>query len=310
MDNLCHTLVGAAFGEAGLKQKTRFGNATLMIAANLPDVDVLVFATYTPSVVFRRGWTHGIVAQLLLPIVLTAAMATLGRSGRTRRDGPPLSIPWLLGLSYIGVYSHVFLDYLNNYGVRLLAPIDWRWIYGDTLFIVDPWLWMVLGVGVWLARRRQSLRPAHVSLAIAACYVAVMLVGARASRDIVADAWRSAHGTLPSALMVGPVPITPFVRDIVIDAGDHYETGRFSWAGRSVTLDPMTVPKNSANPAVADARRSVAFRAFLVWSRFPYFAVEPASEGTRVTVRDMRFGGAIGGRFAVSVITKRAPSTF
>ncbi len=45
MDNLCHTLVGAAIGEAGLKIRTRFGNPALMIAANLPDLDVLVFAT-------------------------------------------------------------------------------------------------------------------------------------------------------------------------------------------------------------------------------------------------------------------------
>src|SRR5688572_20546197 len=39
MDNVCHTLVGAALGEAGLKQRTRYGNVTLMIAANLPDID-------------------------------------------------------------------------------------------------------------------------------------------------------------------------------------------------------------------------------------------------------------------------------
>src|ERR1051325_5920657 len=74
VDNLCHTLVGAAFGEAGLKQRTRLGNATLMIASNLPDIDVLVFATGTPSVAFRRGWTHGILADVLLPPLLTAVM--------------------------------------------------------------------------------------------------------------------------------------------------------------------------------------------------------------------------------------------
>ena len=48
MDNLCHTLVGAAIGEAGLKHRTRYAQAALMIAANLPDVDVLVFATNLP----------------------------------------------------------------------------------------------------------------------------------------------------------------------------------------------------------------------------------------------------------------------
>src|SRR5258705_12699146 len=79
MDNLCHTLVGAAFGEAGLKRRTRFGHVTLMIASNLPDIDVLAFATGTPSVALRRGWTHGILAQLCLPILLTALVLAVTR---------------------------------------------------------------------------------------------------------------------------------------------------------------------------------------------------------------------------------------
>ena len=117
-------------GEAGLKQKTRYGNATLMIAANLPDIDVLVFFTNTPSVEFRRGWTHGLLAQLVLPVALTAIVAAVDRfRGRARPDTgagvdaapdqPPLSIPWLLALSFAGVYSHVALDFLNNYDTCL-----------------------------------------------------------------------------------------------------------------------------------------------------------------------------------------------
>src|SRR6185503_4344032 len=122
MDNVCHTLVGAAFGEAGLKHRTRFGAAALMISANIPDVDVLVFFSVTPSVAFRRGITHGIVAQLLLPIVLTGIFMVVARF-RPPRDGDdrPLRPGWLLLLSFAGVYSHVFLDFLNNYGVRLMT---------------------------------------------------------------------------------------------------------------------------------------------------------------------------------------------
>ena len=115
MDNFCHTLVGAAFGEAGLKRRTRFGNPTLMIAANLPDIDVLSFVTDTNPISFRRGWTHGVVAQLLLPVIFTGVMYAIGRLRPRRQDaGTPLHAGWLLHLSYIGVYSHVFLDFLNN----------------------------------------------------------------------------------------------------------------------------------------------------------------------------------------------------
>ena len=83
MDNVCHTLVGAACGAAGLNRRTRFGAATLMISANIPDVDVLVFATSTPWIEFRRGWTHGILAQIVLPIALTGLVLAV-RSVQTR----------------------------------------------------------------------------------------------------------------------------------------------------------------------------------------------------------------------------------
>jgi inner membrane protein len=45
MDNVCHTLVGAAIGHTGLKRRTRFAQGALMISANVPDLDVLVFLT-------------------------------------------------------------------------------------------------------------------------------------------------------------------------------------------------------------------------------------------------------------------------
>ena len=85
MDNFCHTLVGAAVGEAGLKRRTRLGNPTLMIAANLPDIDVLSFLTDTNPISFRRGWTHGIIAQLALPVVFAGVMYVIGRQRAPRR---------------------------------------------------------------------------------------------------------------------------------------------------------------------------------------------------------------------------------
>ena len=210
MDNLCHTLVGAAFGEAGLKRRTRYGSATLMIASNLPDVDVLVFFTDVSAVSFRRGWTHGLPAQLLLPVAFTALVWLFDRF-RARRgsSAAPLRIGVVLLLAYVGVYSHVLLDLLNTYGVRLLAPLDWRWFYGDAVFIIDPWLWLVLGGGVWLARRQGQTTPAGGALLFAAGYILMMVLSARAARALVADLWRDTRGVEPRALMVGPVPINP-----------------------------------------------------------------------------------------------------
>ncbi len=309
MDNVCHTLVGAAIGAAGLNRRTRYASGVLMIAANLPDLDVLVFATDIMPVSFRRGWTHGVAAQLLLPLLLTGVAMLLGRRSPARAPGPPVHAGWLLALSYIGVYSHVFFDFLNNYGVRLLTPFDWRWFYGDAVFIVDPWLWLMLGAGVWLARRRRTARPARVALLAASGYVLAMVLSAQAARAYVIDAWQASRGSMPRALMVGPVPATPLTREVIVDAGDHYETGVFSWWPRGVAWRPERVAKNDRHPDLPAARRQSAdIRGFLVWSRFPFYTPEPVGKGTRISVQDMRFR-ARGGGFEASTVVPAAPRT-
>lgn len=285
MDNLCHTLVGAALGEAGLKRRSAYASATLMIASNLPDIDVLVFATGTPSVAFRRGWTHGVLADVLLPLLLTAGVMLVAR----RRGRFDVRSGAILFCSYIGVLLHVGMDLLNNYGVRLLMPFSQQWFYGDALFIVDPWLWVSLGAGVWFARRRNSRAPARTALVVAAAYVLAMIVSARLARAEIIDRWQQVEGRPPQALMVGPAPITPLRRQVIVDAGDRYETGAFTWQPRSVRFDPGAVPKNDADPRVAAARDAPNVRAFLVWSRFPFWTLHADGSGTRVTVGDMRF---------------------
>jgi hypothetical protein len=78
LDNLAHTLAGAALGEAGLKKKTGLGMATLIIAANLADIDALGLL-FGENLAWRRGWTHGPVAMLMLPPVLVGALVLFER---------------------------------------------------------------------------------------------------------------------------------------------------------------------------------------------------------------------------------------
>ena len=153
MEPLAHTLAGACLAESGLKRLSPLAASTLIIAANIPDLDGACYLhSADAAFAFRRGWTHGLLAMALLPIALTAAMLAADRWLSRRAPGRSRARPAvLLGLSAAGVLSHPFLDWLNNYGVRLLMPFSDRWFYGDTLFIVDPWLWLILGGAVALA---------------------------------------------------------------------------------------------------------------------------------------------------------------
>jgi inner membrane protein len=302
LDNLCHTLVGVTLAQAGFKSRTGRAVLTGAIAANLPDLDVLVFLTDVPSVAFRRGITHGVPAQILLPIGLAAAMTALGGRGRRFDDRPP-HFGWLLALSYFGVLTHVYMDLLNTYGVRLLSPLSQRWFYGDAVFIIDPVLWIVLGAGAWSARKRGPLY-ARLAILTACLYIGGMVASARAARAIVLEAWTARAGTAPQALMVGPAPFSLHRKTVIVDAGDHYVEGTFRWFPATVQFSDARTPKNDTAAGVTEVRDDRDVAGLLVWSRFPFWRVTETPSGRAVTLGDMRFKDGPGrGAFRVTVET-------
>ena len=124
MDPVSHTLVGAAIGETGLKHRSRLALATLLLAANLPDIDVLSFVGGPVTALgFRRGWTHGALAILLLPLALTGLVMLWDRIGRVRDPSlDPVRPKQLVLLAYVGLITHPTLDFMNVYGMRWLMP--------------------------------------------------------------------------------------------------------------------------------------------------------------------------------------------
>jgi inner membrane protein len=301
MDNLCHTLAGAALGEAGLKRRTAMGTATLMIASNLPDIDVAVFATDTLAMSFRRGWTHGVLALAILPALLAGVMLVWDRWRRRRNAArPTANLQGLLLLSYVGTWLHVFMDWLNSYGVRLLKPFSDRWFYGDALYIIDPILYLLFGGAIIVARisaRRGHGTPqrwARRGLAVAAIYMAAMLASNWWARSEVQSGLQRA-GQDGARFMVTPVFANPLGREVIVDLGDRYEKG-FLWFDPLPHFRPAGygVPTNRSDPAVAQAAESPRIQAFLMWSRFPFFVVERTAAGTRVFVNDYRYSGPSG----------------
>jgi inner membrane protein len=311
MDNLAHTLAGLAIAEAGLRRKTVYGATTLAIAANLPDIDALIYLVGDgiDALAFRRGWTHGILAMLVLPLLLAACMRGINRLRRPRPDVATTTWRWLIVLSAVGVLSHPLLDLLNTYGVRLLMPFSGRWFYGDALFIIDLWLWLVLLVGIFLSRRRMLRliphpeRPARAAIALLAMYIIAMAVSSRAGRGLVE---RQATGGAADRVMISPVPLTPLRRMVVRDLGDRYETGELVF-GEAPAYRPIAQTPSGRDTELAVAAGETSDgAAFLSWSRFPRFAAEPGGDPLLVRISDMRYAD-VRGRGWASIVVRIPP---
>lgn len=304
MDNICHTLVGGALARTGFDKRTPLATATMMIGANFPDIDVVSTFSGTDLAV-RRGITHGVPAHIILPFVLTALMLAWDRWVRRRRDrslAPAIPREILL-LSAISIATHPFFDWLNVYGMRWLMPMRNEWFYGDTLFIADLFLWVALGVGYYLSGKRASVRPARIAVAFAAIYIIAMMAESR----IVAATVRREFGGGATArtLMVAPVPLNPFARQIVLAEGGVFRTGRWSLFAGAVRWGE-TIPANREHPAVARALTDPAVQPFMHWARFPFFIVHPNPDGTtNVHIADARYTESEGGGWAsISVMVR------
>ena len=180
MENLTHSLVGAVIAEAALGQGAsrrtrRVFLAAGIIASNAPDLDLL-YTSITPMPVgyllHHRGHTHTLAGLLALFGILTSILIAV--RSLSQRDPPPLMrLCVVLGL---GLGSHLALDAGNNYGVHPFFPIDNRWYYGDTIFIFEPWLWLMPGA-VLMANATTPIGRALLGAGLVVLPVSTVVVG-------------------------------------------------------------------------------------------------------------------------------------
>jgi inner membrane protein len=301
LDNICHTLVGATLAQTGLKRRTGLATATLMIGANFPDIDV-VSIPFGRATEFRRGWTHGVLALVVLPFVLTAIMVAWDKYQRRTQatERPPVVPRELLLLSAISILTHPTLDWMNSYGLRWLMPFNGRWFYGDSLFIIDPYLLLVLGLGVWLSRRYERRqhphpwRPARGALALAGAYI-VGMIGLHATAEKVTRRELSESGQAIHRLIVTPMPADPVHWSVYADDGARYSRYMVSLApGKTgLTVWQPPIEKHADDPAAVEAARTERGRRFLNWARLPYYQVMKDVTGTSVEIIDARYGASV-----------------
>lgn len=291
MDNLTHSLIGAALGQAGLKRRTGLAMPALILAANLPDIDAPCAVYGIESLTMRRGITHGPIALIVLPLVLAALLWSLDRwqerRGTRPAGRPPVTFKWMFVLSLIGTFSHPLFDWFNNYGVRLLEPFASQWFYGDRLFIIDLWILLMLGLGIWTSLRRERAgaagwaRPAQAALVGLGAYVL-------ANGAISQLAVRQAAGGAPYAQVhvANPVPLAFWQREVLLRTADG-RYGKMPCTALGCQRDGLVLrPTRMDDPRIREwAKGNRAAEAFLFWTRMPVAELHP----DRIVLRDQRF---------------------
>ncbi|HKP39204.1 MAG TPA: metal-dependent hydrolase, partial [Pyrinomonadaceae bacterium] len=188
MDVLTHSLVGLTAAKAGLGRFSPFATAVCIVAANSPDSDAVVglFADRWTLLKHHRGITHSIIGVIALGVLIPLIFYLVERVwARWRKRQPRIRLRGFLLVSLIMAASHPLMDWTNNYGVRPLLPWDGRWFYGDLVFIVDPYIWLVVGGAAFLLTSNHRAKiAAWILLAAVVLLITFSPTAQRASAGI------------------------------------------------------------------------------------------------------------------------------
>ena len=316
MDNLTHSLVGLTAAKTGLERLSPGATVLCVLAANSPDSDIIVllFGDRWDFLQHHRGITHAIIGTAFLALLLPLIFYGVDRLwARLRQRRPKTNFRGLLIASLIVSATHPLLDWTNSYGIRFFLPWSAHWSYGDLVFIVDPFIWLVLAVGlllIWRAGDQRKSKIALVSFVVILAYWGVLALahsqavgrGREEAQRIVTP-----NGETISRLAAMPTLANPLRWDCVFETDKATYRFAVGLNGQTPAGRVIRYPKPSGplDTALREVSHEKPARVFLGFARFPVarLADPGCMTQTLVQLADLRYTepGTRRGSFALEL---------
>ena len=298
-------------GRAGLNRKTALATATLTLAAEAPDLDVLSrFGGSAFALNHHRGFTHSLLGVPMVAAVVVAFVYGIWRlRGRKTRnlDLPPR---WGLLFAYgcLAGLSHILLDYTNSYGVRPFWPFNERWYSWDIVYIVEPVILALLILGLVVpslfslinqeigSGRKDKAPPGRfaASLALLGVFALWGLRDYEHRRAVAALEARNYRGADPIRVSAYSYAVNPFHWYGVVETQAFFATMDVNALASEV--DPegnMQIRyKPEETPVTLAAKSTYLGRVYLSWAQYPITETEQLSSDRAayvVRLRDLRY---------------------
>ena len=307
MDTLTHGVAGSVLTRSLARRPgARAALFTGLVAAMLPDLDILFLRTRLDYLRFHRGWTHSFVALPVFSLAVAALLRLILRRAR-------LSTLWLFAA--VAIVSHILLDWITSFGTMFFFPLSHHRYSLDWIFILDPFFTGIaaatlLGTVVWRARGRAVASAGAAALALYVALCAAMherAIGIWKRLDRPPQGVRVAAlpqflspfrwlglSDDPDSVHAGFFDLGPFARGV----SDPRPPERLSEILRSLSdfyppPERMTIrrfPKAPMSAALDTARALPDVEAYLQFARFPRATLRLEPDGGAVILwEDLRF---------------------
>jgi len=298
-------------GRAGLNRRTALATATLTLAAEAPDLDVLSrFGGSAFALNHHRGFTHSLLGVPLVAAVVVAFVYGIWRLRGRKTRNPDLPPRWGLLFAYgcLAGLSHILLDYTNSYGVRPFWPFNERWYSWDIVYIVEPVILALLILGLVVpslfslinqeigARRKDKAPPGRLaaSLALFGVFALWGLRDFEHRRAVAALEARNYRGADQIRVSAYSYAVNPFHWYGVVETQAFFATMDVNALAPEV--DPegnMQIRyKPEETPVTLAAKNTYLGRVYLSWAQYPITETEQLSSDRAayvVRLRDLRY---------------------
>jgi inner membrane protein len=284
MDPITHGLTGVTIANLGFKRRAAIW--VLLLSSIAPDFDYItrlwgadVFLRY------HRGITHGILALFIVPIIIGLIF------------GYRKGFFYYFFLAFFGYAAHLFMDLTNQYGTRILSPLDWEQFSLDLIFIIDPYVTLGLLLSVILCKlnKRRAAAIALVTL--------FLLVAYAGGRDYLHDKTKD---FLRERIEANTYKMCPLPNDFlrwwfIAQSGDEIKVGFADLFTKRICVQE-TYRIIHKDPFIDRSKDTRIVKNFLYFATYPY--AEVRRDGGKVTViwRELAYSFMAGDHFVAKVI--------
>jgi inner membrane protein len=287
MDPVTHSLAGVAISRLGFTRKAALW--ILLLSSIAPDLDYITrFWGADVFLRYHRGITHGILALFVVPVLIGLIF------------GLKKGFFYYSFIAFLGYAAHLFIDLTNQYGMRILSPLDWQQYSLDLTFIIDPYITIAFLLCAILGSINKKRASAIVTITIVLLFA--YMGGRYYLKNKTMDFLRAnleAH-----SYRMCPLP-NDFLRWwFIAKSGNEVKVGFADlFTGRVSVQEIYRISYN--DPLIEMSKKERVVKNFLYFSRYPYVEVRRNDGIATVIWRELSFAIRRGDHFVAKVIFDR-----
>ncbi len=284
MDPITHGLTGVVLSNFGFRRKSAFW--VLLLSSIAPDFDYITrFWGADVFLRYHRGITHGILALFIVPVVIGIIF------GR-KKDFFYYSF-----IAFLAYGAHLFMDLTNQYGTRILSPLDWQQYSLDLIFIIDPYviIGLLLSVVVCKFNKKSALTITFITILLLIGYTGGRYYFHSKTKDFLKQRLDE------KTYQVCPLP-NAFLRWwFIVKSDDAIKVGFADLFTQRICIQETYTTSNNDTFIERSAETKVV-RNFLYFARYPYAEIAKEKDKTIVIWRELAYSFLPGDHFVAKVV--------